>query len=73
MWLSLVERLTGGQEVVGSNPAIPIFSGIIFRFLHTMCLLESNFQEALCCLEGAHGYTQKNTCQISKFDRCFVF
>lgn len=25
MWLSLVERLTGGQEVVGSNPAIPIF------------------------------------------------
>ncbi len=23
MWLSLVERLTGGQEVVGSNPAIP--------------------------------------------------
>ena|GEM_PF-6505461 len=24
MWLSLVERLTGGQEVVGSNPAIPM-------------------------------------------------
>lgn len=23
IWLSLVERLSGGQEVVGSNPAIP--------------------------------------------------
>ena len=23
LWLSLVERLTGGQEVVGSNPASP--------------------------------------------------
>ncbi len=33
MWLSLVERLTGGQEVVGSNPAIPIFYAIIFRFV----------------------------------------
>ena len=24
IWRSLVARLTGGQEVVGSNPAIPI-------------------------------------------------
>ncbi len=32
IWLSLVERLTGGQEVVGSNPAIPILSVAVSSF-----------------------------------------
>ena len=31
IWRSLVARLTGGQEVVGSNPAIPIIFTLFCR------------------------------------------
>ncbi len=31
-WLSLVERLTGGQEVAGSNPVVLIAKTLVVRF-----------------------------------------
>lgn len=31
MWLSLVERLTGGQEAAGSSPVIPIVWKALLR------------------------------------------